>query len=111
MIPMGTVVTTCMFIGLLTASPLFGRAPQAVKMTAAVVVGAAGCWNIFWYALQNIPQKWGWLALISGLLLVLTALYISHPTRLPALVQRMKVQVLIGLFACAVYYAQTIYHL
>ncbi len=111
MIPMGTVVTTCMFIGLLAASPLLNRAPHLLKLAAAAVVGAAGCWNILWYAAQNIPQKWGWLALISGVLMILTALLISHPTRLPAAIQRIRLPILIGLLGCAIYYAQTIYHL
>ena len=111
MIPMGTVVTTCMFIGLLAASPILNRAPYLLKVAAAVAVGAAGSWNILWYAVRNVPQKWGWLALISGVLMILTALLITHPTRLPAVVQRIRLPILIGLLCCAVYYAQTIYHL
>lgn len=111
LIPMGTVVTCCMFIGLLFASPLLSRAPQALRWIAAAVVGAAGGWNVFWYALQNIPQKWGWLALISGVLMILTSLFIARPTTLPGAIQRARWPIMVALLACAIYYAQTIYHL
>lgn len=100
-----------MIIGLIFASPLLNRAPRVLNLAAAAIVGAAGCWNVLWYAVRNIPDKWGWLALISGILMVITAAYIARSTRLPGFLTAAKIPVLIGLLACAFYYAQTIYHL
>ncbi|OED38348.1 hypothetical protein AB833_20015 [Chromatiales bacterium (ex Bugula neritina AB1)] len=108
---MGTVVTVCMFIAVLFASGLLNRAPRTLKLLVTVVIGAAGSWNVLWYALRNIPEKWGWLAFVSGILMIITACYISLNHQLPKPLQSAKLPVLVALTACAIYYAQTIYHL
>ena len=86
MIPMGTVVTVCMFTGLLVAAPLAAlkNIPILLRKICAGVVMVAGLWNVLWYGLQHFAEFWGMAALISGLLMIVTAAYILAPSRLPA---------------------------
>ena len=116
MLPMGTIMTSCMVLGLLFATrlPLLNqlqRLPVPIRNTVAGVVFLAGCWNVFWYALRHLTEFWGVAALVSGLLLLLTSVLIYDPRRLPAVVQRSRAAVLFMLLCCALLYGITIYRL
>ncbi len=110
MLPMGTIVTACMIIGLLVAAPLplLQKLPGALQKGLATLVLVAGLWNVLWYALQHLGEFWGVAALVSGLLMIVTALYVLAPSRLPVWLIQAKWGVLVGLLACAVKYATTI---
>jgi len=128
MLPMGTIVTVCMLVGLIFASDLPGlkltrRLPQMVQRVVAAIVFAAGCWNVFWYGLQHTTEFWGQMALLSGVLMIAASLYIATSARIqgrtPARTQiheqgwpwRIKPLVLLGLLLCMLKYAHTIYNL
>lgn len=111
--PMGTIVTVCMLIGLLFAVPyaLNGKLsplPTFVACFVGAIVFTAGGWNTFWHGLRNLTNFWGLAALISGIFMMLTALYIMQIKSLPAGLLRMRIVVLLGLFACFMLYAITI---
>lgn len=116
MLPMGTIMTGCMVTGLLFATRLpllrtVQKLPARFKKTVAFVVFAAGCWNVFWYALRHITEFWGVAALVSGCLMLLTSVYIFNVDRLPLFLQKIRPVVLLLLLCCAVLYAVTIYRL
>ena len=116
MIPMGTVMAGCMIVGVLCASRLPGlkliqRLPVWLRSLPALLVFAAGAWNVFWYALRHITEYWGVAALISGILMMLTAVFIFDETRLPAAIQKLRPVILLLLLLSAVHYAVTIYRL
>ena len=110
MIPMGTVVSVCMFIGLIVAAPLpvLNKIPSLLKKIGAGVVMAAGLWNVLWYGLQHFNEFWGMAALTSGGLMVVTAAYILAPARLPGWLLLAKPVVLTLLLGCAMLYSITI---
>ena len=110
MLPMGTIVTCCMFAGLLatTPSPISKHCPSYLLKCVAAIVLAAGLWNVLWYSTQHLFEFWGQMALISGIAMIITSLYVLIPSRTPALVRRIKPFVLLVLFACAMTYAITI---
>jgi len=116
MLPMGTIVTVCMLVGLVFSSDLPGlnvtnKLPLLLRRIVAVVVLAAGCWNVFWYAMQHLTEFWGLMALVSGLLMIISALYILKLQSLPVWIVRIKPVVLLALLFCMAKYAHTIYHL
>ena len=110
MIPMGTVVTVCMFTGLIVAAPVpaLKKIPVLLRKTGAGVVMVAGLWNVLWYGLQNFSEFWGMAALASGVLMVVTAVYILAPSRLPGWLVLAKPVVLTLLLGCAMLYSITI---
>lgn len=112
-IPMGTVVTLCMLLTVLFASRLIGRlAPSWLLKTIGVIASAAGLWNVLWYAVRNIGEFWGIMALGSGVLLIaLGSTMILPATRLPGWLTKIRPVLVIALLAFALYYAQTIYNL
>ena len=116
MIPMGTVVTVCMFTGVVFASHLppfnlTGRLPLSTRRGVGVLVMLAGTWNVLWYGVQHFAEYWGIAALVSGILMMLTSFYIIDEKRLPALIQKARPVVLVLLLICACRYAFEIYHL
>ena len=116
MLPMGTIMTGCMALGLLFATRLpVLRVVQALpawfRKTVSFVVFLAGSWNVFWYATRHFDEFWGVAALISGCLMLLTAGYIYNVKCLPAFLKRMRPGVLFLLLCCAVLYGATIYRL
>lgn len=116
MLPMGTIMTSCMVTGLLFATRLpvlraVQLLPVGVKKTIALLVFAAGLWNVFWYALRHITEFWGIAALVSGVLLLLTSAYIINLRRMPAVLKRLRAGVLFLLLCCALLYGVTIYRL
>ena len=108
MLPMGTIVTACMFIGLAAAAPPLKKLPLIIRKMGACLVLAAGLWNVLWYGVQHYNEFWGIAALVSGGLMIITALYVLAPPRLPAWLHPAKPFVLSLLLICAVFYAITI---
>lgn len=70
---MGIVIALCLLTGTLV---LFNaaRCSLRTKNRTAVLMALAACWNVFWYGLQHLGQTWGWIALASGLLMLLGSL-------------------------------------
>jgi len=49
MIPMGSVVTACMIVGLIVAlPPMVKGCPKPIRLSIGVILLAAGLWNILW---------------------------------------------------------------
>ena len=116
MLPMGTIVTVCMLLGLVFSSDLPGlnttdKLPLIVRRLVAAILLAAGCWNVFWYGIRHLTEFWGLMALVSGLLMIVSALYIWKLQPLPAWLLRIKPAVLLALLLCMAKYAYTIYNL
>ncbi len=109
MLPMGTIVTVCMFAGLIMAADL--PVLRNLARVIAVIVLMAGLWNSLWYGLQHLSEFWGFAALISGVLMCITALYILTDNGLTSLLQKFKPIILIILACYAVMYAITIIRL
>ncbi len=108
MLPMGTIVAVCMFIGVLAGSGALKWLPQVVLKILGALVLAAGLWNTFWYGVQHLTAFWGQAALGSGILLIISGLYVLRPSMLPAFLIRLKPLVLILLLGCGLLYAITI---
>ncbi|MFT7052871.1 MAG: hypothetical protein ACJAU1_000421 [Psychromonas sp.] len=112
MIPMGTIITACMIVGLIVAAPPLAKAcPRPIRYTIGVILLAAGLWNIFWYASQHFREFWGIAAFCSGVLMVLTSSYILKANWLPVFLRQAKPVVLLMLLGFAALYAITIYRL
>lgn len=107
MIPMGTVMTVCMFTGLVMTIllSLTKNFPKLLRLLVGVIVLAAGLWNVFWYGVQHFTEFWGLAALGSGVIMNLTALYILQVGWLPAVLHRVKPLVLLLLLGCTLLYA------
>ena len=110
MLPMGTIVTVCMFAGIIIAADLLvlRKLPDAIRRTIAVIVFMAGVWNSLWYGLQHLSEFWGFSALISGALMIVTALYVLTNDRLGPTLQKYKPVILVVLLGYAFMYAITI---
>ncbi|NKB76468.1 MAG: hypothetical protein GKR96_05325 [Gammaproteobacteria bacterium] len=110
MLPMGTIVTVCMFAGLIIAAdlPALRKLPKMIRKLVAVIVFMAGLWNSLWYGLQHMSEFWGFAALVSGVLMCVTALYILTENGLTTLLQKFKPIILIVLLGYAIMYAVTI---
>ena len=108
MLPMGTIVTVCMFIGLAAAAPPLKKLPMFIRKVGAWVVLTAGLWNVLWYGVQHYSEFWGIAALGSGGLMIVVALYVLAPSRLPDWLRPAKPFVLSLLLLCAMFYAITI---
>jgi hypothetical protein len=116
MLPMGSIVTVCMLIALLfsTRLPLLNhiqRLPRILRRAVSLLVFAIGCWNVLWYASQHITEFWGQAALVSGLLMLLTSVYMLDAHRLPNMINKIRPLVLLMLLGCTILYAVTIYRL
>ena len=69
---MGIVVAVCLVLGLLAMcfpTRITGKAASVI----ALLVAALGGWNVFWYGLRNLDQLWGWIALGSGVVMLLSS--------------------------------------
>jgi uncharacterized membrane protein HdeD (DUF308 family) len=109
---MGTIVTACMIGGLIVAVPPMAKAcPRFIRQLIGVVLLAAGLWNVLWYASQHFREFWGLAALCSGVLMIITSIYILKANWLPAFIRRAKPVILLMLLCFAVLYAFTIYRL
>jgi len=115
MLPMGTIMTVAMFVGLIVSIPYvlnknLSPMPKWASIALGSVVMLAGAWNVFWYALQHLNEYWGIAALVSGILMMITAAYIFG-VALPAWLVKAKPIVLFALLACMLHYGYTIYSL
>ncbi len=116
-IPMGTVVAVCMIITLVFVNriPVLSLnriTPPVILRVIGIVTGAAGLWNVLWYALRHPTQFWGLMALGSGLLMtLLSVLLVLSPDRQPAMLTPVRPFALIGLLGFAITYAVGIYRL
>ncbi len=110
MIPMGTVVTVCMFVGLIVGIllPMLRKFPPLLLNLSGYIILAAGLWNVFWYGVQHYKEFWGLAALISGVTMVQTSLYILQVGWLPAVLLRAKPFILLLLLGCSLMYANAI---
>lgn len=114
---MGTVVAVCMLVTLVFVNRLPGFnlnrvTPPSLLRIIGLVTGAAGLWNVLWYALRHLGEFWGQMALGSGLLMtLLSALLVLPPDRQPALLNTLRPFAVIGLLGFAITYAVGIYRL
>lgn len=110
---MGTIVAVCMLLGVVFAArlPILRNLPRIVNVCVALLVLAAGLWNVLWYGLQHIGEFWGFNALVSGLLMIVTALYIFDMKRIPAALAQARPIILVLLLCYVALYAITIYRL
>ena len=112
MLPMGTIVTCCMIAGLIIAVPPMAKGcPRPIRHVIGIILLAAGLWNILWYASQHIREFWGLAAFCSGVLMVITSIYILKASWLPAFIRKAKPVILLMLLGFAMLYAITIFRL
>lgn len=112
-IPMGTIVTLCMLLTVLFTSRLANRlSPKGLLVTIGGLATAAGLWNVLWYAVRNIGEFWGTMALGSGLTMIALGVTLIVPAvRLPGWLNKIRPVLVFVLLGFALYYAQTIYKL
>ncbi len=113
MLPMGTIMACCMFLGFFMGLPVSSirNTPAFIRKPIGYLVFTAGLWNVFWYAVQHLTEFWGQAALVSGILMIVTAFYIINETRVPPFLQKIRPLVLVLLLACGLLYGITIYRL
>jgi len=109
-LPMGTIVTVCMLIGLLAATPyLVSKQLKPLPRIVAWIVGGivllGGIWNTFWHGIRHLTDAWGQAALISGVFMMLTGLYLVRFDSLPPLLKKLRPWVLLGLLGWFLIYA------
>lgn len=102
-----------MIAGLVTAAPLAitQKIPSLIAKAVGFILAAAGLWNVFWYGLQHLTEFWGLMALGSGILMTITAIFIIGRPQLPQWLTKLKPVVLLGLLGFALTYAITIIRL
>jgi hypothetical protein len=109
---MGTIITCCMIAGLIFAVPPMAKScPRPIRTIIGSLVLAAGLWNVLWYASQHFREFWGLAALCSGVLMVITSIYILKASWLPAFVRQSKPIIWLMLLGFAMLYAITIFRL
>ena len=85
---MGIVICLAMALGLIAFMPMPWREPDTqvsdersflskVRSFAPIVLATAGAWNTFWYGLQNTASFWGKTGLITGLIMMLSAVVLT----------------------------------
>jgi len=116
-IPMGTVVTATMLIGVVFAfrAPSGGLsrlAPAWMTKVVASILGAAGLWNVLWYGLQNLTDFWGHMALGSGAVMIaVSAIMLMSQESIPSVLSKLRPVLVLLLAAFGAHYAWTIYNL
>lgn len=83
---MGIVVTVVMLLGLTILRPTpwsdEGEQVMGLRMTRAtfVLLLVLGLWNVFWHGINNMDDFWGWAALGSGIVMLLSAriIFLEH---------------------------------
>ena len=116
MLPMGTIMTVCMLTGVVFGARLWERnplnkLPRFLHISVAVIVLLAGLWNVLWYASQHLGEFWGNAALVSGLLMIVTANFIYKGQSVKPNVGWLRALVLLMLSVCCFLYGFTIYNL
>ncbi len=115
MLPMGTIMAVCMLVAVLFATRLpvlntLQKIPTWLKRVVAFIVFAGGAWNFFWHSLQHLTEFWGMAAFVSGLLMMLTSVYIAG-IKLPAWLELVRPIGLLVLTGYALLYGWKIYSL
>jgi len=102
-----------MILGVVFAAklPVLSRLPDFVFKAVGGLVLLAGLWNFLWYSLQHITEFWGIAALVSGILMIVTGLFLIKESLLPAWLIRLRPIVLVVLLGYGLMYAITIYRL
>lgn len=85
---MGIVVTFAMLAGLwvlvLSPSSIFRKQPSdyfKVTIFAGCFLLLAGLWNTFWHGVQNLNIFWGQAALLTGVVMIVSAIVILMSLR------------------------------
>jgi len=104
-LPMGTIMAGCMLLGVVFAAklPIFSRLPDFILKAIGALV--------LLYSLQHFTEFWGVAAFVSGILMIVTGLYLTIESLLPAWLIRLKPIVLVVLLGYGLMYAVTIYRL
>jgi len=110
---MGTIMAGCMLVGVIFAAklPILSRFPDIVQKLVGIIVLLGGLWNFLWYSLRHLTEFWGIAALVSGVLMIVTGLYLIKETILPSWLIRLRPFVLVVLLGYGLMYAVTIYRL
>jgi len=116
MLPMGTIMAGTMMFAVIVTTDVNGygfarKLPSVLVKVIASIVMLAGLWNVFWYGAQHIGELWGNMAVLSGVLLILTSYYLFKRQNLTQSLRAIKPIVLLSLFFCSIYYGYTIYNL
>ena len=85
---MGIVVCVVMALGLIAFMPMPWREPASevsdrgsfsskLKSFAPLALAVVGAWNALWYGLQNTASFWGMTGLITGLIMMLSAVVLT----------------------------------
>ncbi|MEM7195219.1 MAG: hypothetical protein AAF402_09730 [Pseudomonadota bacterium] len=108
MLPMGTIMTAAMFLGAVALGPLFFLRQKTGHLfnAVAILVIAAGAWNVFWYWLRHLTEFWGVMALGSGLIMILCGYLLSDKSGNPKPLARWVTAMLLVAFGLR--YALTI---
>ncbi|EPJ50713.1 MAG: hypothetical protein OFPI_19520 [Osedax symbiont Rs2] len=116
MLPMGSIMAGTMLLGVIFATRLplirlVQRLPPLIIKGVAGLVFSGGLWNVLWYASQHLGERWGNAALMSGSLMLITAIFISHPHKLPPILLKIRPLLVLALFAFSLLYGITIYRM
>ena len=85
---MGIVVCVAMALGLIAFMPMPWREPDSqasdkgsffgkLKSIAPLALTTVGAWNTLWYGLQNSASFWGMTGLITGVIMMLSAMVLT----------------------------------
>jgi hypothetical protein len=126
---MGIVVAVFMLLGLLLVSPSVPNRLRVLRDNSALMgalgagLFAAGLWNALWYGLRHLGDFWGLAALVSGILMVGTAIvaleersqfgasrigWLRHSYRA---IRPLSLPISVGLLACFLLYSITLVRL
>jgi len=119
---MGIVVTIAMLLGLVVLRPTPWRNNELVPSNHKFVVLVAcflllaGVWNFAWYGLRHIASFWGAAALVSGGVMILSAV-IVYTERIDTVKQNfiiptwLRISTVFALVICFLLYAVTLIQL
>lgn len=126
---MGIVVCIAMALGLIAFMPMPWREPDEnlsdkdsvtgkLRSFAPLGLAAAGAWNTFWYGLQNSASFWGMAGLITGVVMMLSAVVLTTQgnsnkliARLYAILNPFRVPLFVALLASFLLYLVTLIQL
>ena len=118
-----------MALGLIAFMPMPWREPDTqisdkgsflskVKSFAPIVLATVGAWNALWYGLQNTASFWGKTGLITGLIMMLSAVVLTTQlnqnkiiTRLYKILNPFRIPLFVTLLASFMLYLVTLIQL
>jgi len=105
---MGIVMAVVMLIGLIM---LFkDNRTRASTNIAALLLMAAGLWNALWYGMQHLGEFWGYAGFVSGVTMLVTALFLWFSKSAPPK-NTIKILIACALSACFLLYFVTLIQL